>query len=423
MTLRHCTLIGALILTLVGCERGSNPEPPFPQPLGEEGLIAQARTEADLGILGDQTQYRPPEGVIAQASNSAIDGARETMSSLIDAVMAVDAVTLVGLVVPESLGPLQDDDAKEALTTSARKLQVLLEAIKNRLDEPELAEAKLVWDAVSGVLRPERIKELFRYEELDPDNVKVDVDPPRVDALFGDLETALTEALPDQPMVAAQIGAARAGFDQARQAALRAQAQEQAADADDPFGDTDNNDPNADGGAAAGTGSDDSLIITQIDGQWLLNPPQDADAGGEQAKREFMQAMQIGQRGLDILIEFVESTPAATFADEAAMQQAVLFNLMPKFAELQADMAAGDFGDSGFGETEDPFGQSEDDPFADDSKSGDDDPFADDGSADADDDDPFADDGSADSDDDDPFVDDAEDSDDDSSDDDDPFAE
>lgn len=420
MLLRHVLIYGliygAIGLTLAGCGRKDNPEEPFPKPLGsgDVGLVAQSTPPIDLGILEDQKAYQPPQGQ-ARASGDTVDSARDVMSRVVDAALELDILTLLELTDSQSLGVLSDDEAKEALIDTGRKLQNLWGAIETRLEEPELSDAKLAMDTISDTLTPERLKDIFRYEVMNETSIKVDIDQPRAEALLDDLANSLQEAFPDSP-IGEQIEQARG----AAMAGLPTGAGFTGGDLSDDL----DQDPNSDAADAfadpneaafAADTSGDEAFINEIDGQWLLTSAGAQSEFSPEEKATFLQGMQVAQKGLDILIEFVESTPASTFTSEEALTQAVMFQLFPQMMALQAELSAEpEFGASGdpFGSTEDPFGEDspadsesdpfeEDDPFAeDDEETADEDPFADDGDAD---DDPFADDdGDAESDD--PFA-------------------
>ncbi len=317
------------LLLVLGCGNGDEPPPRLNRVLGDGPAGAPLSSVApDEGILANPATYTPTAGGPGgMASADAETAARDLMQRTVEAFYGFDALPIVEALDPNRAGPFADEDVKDALFATLTKLELLLDVWNERLAEPELAQMSELWNALKTRLTQQDVLNLLTYEVLDAEHVAVNVDQTRIEALLSDIGQIVAEHQGEggeggmSPLGMLPIGGLSGG------------------DTEDETG-TD------EGLANAGYEEPPALIIANIGGQWLLQPPQ---MPGETDPAEVLASMEQTQAMLDKLIELIEEADAQTLSNPMALMMGAMMSM--------GDMGTGtddeDDWDDEWGETDD----------------------------------------------------------------------
>jgi hypothetical protein len=301
MSMMRVVAVGVVGLGLLVGACGRNDEPPqaLNRVLGGTPVGAPITgTAPDRGILEDPATYQGAAGGTGVfAAADAESATRELMDKLLEALLNRRPLEIVDAIDPAHAGPLADDEVQSALLNTASKLEVLLDLWKTRIAEQEAADVRDIWNRMMTRLAKQELLNLFNYDVLDADHVKVKVDRTRAEAMVKDV-----------------LGLA------GLPAELTAGVAPLGVDAPD---------------AAAGPGAElELLVAARVNGTWMAQPPpMPADAV------TLVEGMRVVQEVLDRLYEVVRDADLPTLNSPALLAVAAQQHMADLFGAVPDDTA------------------------------------------------------------------------------------
>lgn len=211
------------LMSLAGCGRISEDTPPLNQTLGSGVIGAPVGGQAaDLGILKDQTAYRPtkyqplaqlagvaPSGAAAQDDSPQAAEVRALMDDFLTGIYSLDFGLVLDCFPPDRVKALDQDDYRSAMIEMSDTLKNFWSVFKSKAEGTDLAPVVKLVELLPQTKGPTLAS--LTVKTLDEENANVTVDKARFEAAAADISSEMQAAVAEvTPVIMSAVAGAMA---------------------------------------------------------------------------------------------------------------------------------------------------------------------------------------------------------------------